>query len=508
MKLANRLLIANRGEIAIRIARTAGQLGIQTIAIHAEDDANSLHVRQADDVCPLKGVGTPAHLDQAQIIETAKSNGCDAIHPGYGFLSENADFAARCRDENIIFVGPRADTLRLLGDKIQARNIAKDAKIPVLPATEGGTSLDAAKSFYRSLGENGAMMLKAVAGGGGRGMRIVRDVDELAEALKRCASEADAAFGNGDLYAEALVPNALHIEVQIIADGDGGVSHLYERDCSLQRRHQKVIEIAPSPQLPATLRSGILNAAIDLASQADYSNIGTFEFLVDGSRLDDQSPRAGFGHTTVTSLARIEGRPIGIVASNNVYKGGAVDSDGADKAARFMKLCDNFNIPILTLNDCPGIMVGPEDEKTALVRHAGRMFIVAASVTVPLMTVVLRKSYGLGGQAMGLGTYNLPHTVVAWPTAEFGPMGLEGQVKLGSIATLQAIEDPEERQATYEKLVARLYELGKGIWAAHGFEVDEMIDPADTRKWIIACLKAQPPSKRLEKPKGLCVDAW
>ena len=218
--------------------------------------------------------------------------------------------------------------------------------------------------------------------------------------------------------------------------------------------------------------------------------------------------RAGFGLTTVTALVRIEGRPIGIVASNNVYKGGAIDSDGADKYARFMKLCDNFNIPILTLDDCPGIMVGPEDEKTALVRHAGRIFIVAAGITVPLMTVALRKSYGLGGQAMGGGTYSLPHTVVAWPTSEFGPMGLEGQVKLGSIATLQAIEDPEERQATYEQMVSRLYEMGKGIWAAHGFEVDDMIDPADTRKWIIAFLKAQPPSKRLEQPKGQCIDAW
>lgn len=218
--------------------------------------------------------------------------------------------------------------------------------------------------------------------------------------------------------------------------------------------------------------------------------------------------RARFGLTMITALARIEGRPIGIVANNTVYKGGAIDSDGADKAARFMKLCDNFNIPILMLDDCPGIMVGPEDEKTALVRHSGRMFLVGAHVTVPLFTVVLRKSYGLGGQAMGGGTHSLPSMIVAWPTSEFGPMGLEGQVKLGMIATLQAIEDPAERQATYERLVAGLYEQGKGIWAAHGYEVDDMIDPADTRRWLMAGLKAQPPSKTQGKPKGQCIDAW
>jgi len=1159
IRLANRLLIANRGEIAVRIARTAGELGVCTVAIHAEDDANSLHIRQTDEVCPLKGIGASAYLDQDQIIEIAKSTGCDAIHPGYGFLSENAEFAARCGDENIVFVGPSPGTLSLFGDKVRARRTALDAKVPVLPATEGGISLDGAREFFRSLGDNGAMMLKAVGGGGGRGMRIVRDPEELPEALERCASEAESAFGNRDLYVEALISNALHIEVQIIADGKGGVSHLYERDCSLQRRHQKLVEIAPSPQLPASLRSGILDAAVALASQAGYDNIGTFEFLVDGTRLDDQSPfyfmeanprlqvehtvteevtgidlvraqlelaagaslagigltqdrvpaargyamqlrvnmeavsdeavfkptggtlsafdppmgpgvrvdtfgytgyrtsphydsllakvivstsrnefaevvgrarralsefqiggiptnigflqkvlghervaeaclmtdfidgllleinaldldlpqryvpsdspaigattqtaggridstdplavlsygkskpdsptvaapvrqlapdgtqpvlaamqstivsvavregdlvvegqellvvnsmkmehvikaeisgivrqvlvqpgvtvaegapllyieeaeverteaevaaeldlenprpdlaevirrralttdesraeriekrrkqgfrstreniedlcdegtfaqygslsvspglrgtidelldydpsdglvtglahinghlfdevksrcmvmaydwtvlagtqgwnhkikdrmfllcaelesplvlfagggggragggsrassapvrakggakakdpapapipgvtfipsgtsgmkcdsftwlaklsghvpvigittgicfagnavllstcdviiatansnigiggpamieggglgiyrpdeigpmseqvpngvvdiavedeteavaaakkylsyfqgsieewecadqrllrhaipenrlrvydirklietlgdtdsvlelRAGFGLTMVTAFARIEGRPVGIVANNTVYKGGAIDSDGADKAARFMKICDNFNIPIVMLDDCPGIMVGPEDEKTALVRHAGRMFVVGAGVTVPLITVVLRKSYGLGGQAMGGGTHSLPHAVVAWPTSEFGPMGLEGQVKLGSIATLQAIEDPVERQATYERLVAHLYELGKGIWAAHGFEVDDMIDPADTRRWILTALKAQPPSKRQEKPKGHCIDAW
>ncbi|MEE8400504.1 MAG: carboxyl transferase domain-containing protein, partial [Desulfobacterales bacterium] len=218
--------------------------------------------------------------------------------------------------------------------------------------------------------------------------------------------------------------------------------------------------------------------------------------------------RAGFGLTMITALARIEGRPVGIVANNTVYKGGAIDSDGADKAARFMKLCDNFNIPLVTLDDCPGIMVGPEDEKTALIRHAGRMFIVGANITVPLITVILRKSYGLGGQAMGGGTHSLPHTIVAWPTSEFGPMGLEGQVKLGSIATLQAIEDPVERQATYEKLVADLYYRGQGIWAAHGYEIDDMIDPADTRKWIMAGLKAQPAWKTQGKPKGQIIDAW
>jgi acetyl/propionyl-CoA carboxylase alpha subunit/acetyl-CoA carboxylase carboxyltransferase component len=1141
-KLANRLLIANRGEIAIRIARTANELGIHTVVIYAEDDAESLHLHQADEACPLKGIGATAYLDQAQIIEIAKSSGCDAVHPGYGFLSENAEFAARCRDSDLTFIGPRVDVLSLFGDKIRAREAAQEAKVPVLPASSGAVSYDEASDFFTSLGGESAMVIKAVGGGGGRGMRVVKKLDELREALDRCASEARSAFGSGDLYVEALVSNALHIEVQIIADNDGNVSHVYERDCSLQRRHQKLIEISPSPQLTESLRSRIHAAAVKIASLSGYNNIGTFEFLVDGSELSDQSPfyfieanprlqvehtvteevtgidlvraqlelaagaslselaltqieipvprgyaiqlrvnmesisaegvfkptggtlnafdpptgpgvrvdtygyagyrtsphydsllakviastsghefhdvvrrarraltefridglttnisflqkilghdrvrqtslrtdfidqellavnaledelprryvtgtparsdptarmagaavdaidplavlaygksgtdsgssapaeqlvpdgtlsvlasmqstivslsvqegdlvsegqelavlnamkmehvvkaeisgvvrqimvqtgdtvsegaallyieeaevektdtgevaeldldiprpdlaevirrreltadasrirqvekrhgqggrtarenaydlcdegtfvqygslavgqglsgtvdelldyapsdgmvmglghvnghlfdqtrtrciamvydysvlagsqggmnhklmdrmyhtadklespvvlfteggggragggsraarpgrggtraitgggglkttswtllgnlsgrvpliginagfcfagnaallgccdviiatanssigmggpamieggglgvyrpeevgpmsvqvpsgvvdiavadeaeavdaakrylsyfqgtlenwecadqrllrhaipenrlriydirklietlvdkdsvlelRAGFGLAMVIAFARIEGRPVGIVANNPAHLSGAIDSDAADKAARFMKLCDAFNIPLLLLCDTPGIMVGPEVEKTGVVRHSARMFLVGASITVPTFCVILRKSYGLGAQAMAGGNQNLPAFLVAWPTSEFGGMGLEGQVKLGQISILEAIEDPAERQATFEKLVEAAYDRGKGLNAAHVFEVDDVIDPADTRRWLSAGLSAVSPARMERKDKRLCIDAW
>jgi acetyl/propionyl-CoA carboxylase alpha subunit/acetyl-CoA carboxylase carboxyltransferase component len=1141
-KLANRVLIANRGEIAIRIARTARELAVNTVAIHAEDEVNSLHLHQADEVHALKGMGAAAYLDQSQLIEAAKATGCDAVHPGYGFLSENAEFAARCRDEGLAFIGPSVAALRLFGDKIRARAIAEEAGVPVLPASNGAMSLDEATEFFKSLGDDGAMLIKAVGGGGGRGMRVVKPLDDLEEALNRCASEAKAAFGNGDLYVESLVTNALHIEVQIVADSKGAVSHIHERDCSLQRRHQKLIEIAPSPQLTEPLRTRIHDAAVQLASRAGYDNIGTFEFLVDGADLGDQSAfyfieanprlqvehtvteevtgidlvrvqfeiaggatlaeigltqdavpaargysmqlrinmesispdgvfrptggrldafeppsgpgvrvdtfgyagyetsphydsllakviastsrndfddvirrarraltefridgvatnigflekvldhdrmrdaylttdfidedvlainaleneqprrhapgeaaqsaaavqtagatldasdplavlaygktgprtempttqtqieqegmrpviasmqatvvslavqegdlvaqgqelmvlnamkmehvltaeisgavrnvtvklgdtlaegsvllyieeaeveqtdtggeveldlenprpdlaevirrralttdasrkkqaekrhqqgartarenvydlcdegtflqygslafgqglhgtvdelldyapsdamvmglchvnghlfgptesrcvamcydysvlagtqggmhhklldrmfkvadklespvvlfteggggragsgsrparrgtggspvhsgggglkttswtylsylsgrvpliginagfcfagntvllgccdviiatanssigmggpamieggglgvyrpeevgpmsvqvpngvvdiavadeaeaveaakrylsyfqgdvkdwecadqrllrhaipenrlrvydirklietmadtdsllelRAGFGLAMVTAFARIEGHPVGIVANNPTHLSGAIDSDAADKAARFMKLCDAFNIPLVMLCDTPGIMVGPEAEKDGLARHSARMFLIGASLTVPFFLVILRKAYGLGGQAMGGGTHNLPSVTVAWPTSEFGGMGLEGQVKLGHIATLEAIEDPAERQAMYEKLVEQAYDRGQGLNAGHVLEVDDVIDPADTRRWVIGGLSGTAPARSNRTDKKICIDAW
>jgi acetyl-CoA carboxylase carboxyltransferase component len=218
--------------------------------------------------------------------------------------------------------------------------------------------------------------------------------------------------------------------------------------------------------------------------------------------------RPQFGQTMVTALARIEGRPVGIVANDPVHLSGAIDSDGADKGARFMKLCDAFNIPIVFLCDTPGITLGPEVEKTAVVRHASRMFLVGASVTVPTFCVIVRKAYGLGAQAMAGGTHDAPPMLVAWPTSEFGPMGLEGQVKLGQISILESIEDPVERQKTYEKLVEAAYNRGKGLNAAHVFEVDDVIDPADTRRWLMAGLTAVAPSIMQGKDKRFCIDAW
>ena len=218
--------------------------------------------------------------------------------------------------------------------------------------------------------------------------------------------------------------------------------------------------------------------------------------------------RRGFGHCIVTAFIRIEGRPVGVIANNPTHLAGAIDSPGADKAARFMQLCDAFDIPLLFLCDCPGIMVGPEIEKTALVRHASRMFVTGASVTVPFFTIVLRKSYGLGAQAMAGGTFKSPFFAVSWPTGEFGGMGLEGAVKLGYRNELAAIEDPEERKKTYEEMVARSYERGKGVNVASHFEIDDVIDPMESRRWVVAGLKASPPPPPRTGKKRPCVDTW
>jgi acetyl/propionyl-CoA carboxylase alpha subunit len=1124
-----KLLIANRGEIAIRIARTAADLGIATVAVHPEDDARSLHTRMTDAAVQLPGTGAAAYLDVAAIIAAARENGCDAIHPGYGFLSENAAFATACAEAKILFVGPRPETLSLFGDKARARAFASEHGVPVVPGTSGPTTLAQAQAFMASLGSNAAVMVKAIAGGGGRGMRTVTDAAQLAETMERCRSEAKTSFGNGDVYVERLFPRARHIEVQIMGDGTGAVAHLWERECSLQRERQKILEIAPAPFLKPAIRQRLLQAATKLASAANYLNAGTFEFLVDaaddsdaaaiafieanvrlqvehtvteevtgvdlvkaqlkiasgarladiklrqediakpsgvaiqarvnletmqsdgsvrsaggaigvyeppsgrGVRVDgygyagyrtnprydsllakvivhtptetfaeaaakteralaefrisgvasniaflrallkdsavlkggmytrfiddnvaaliaaqpegaryfeaqgasaasaprlagiklesndplavvaygksggpaqaetaaddddagpegtvplrapmqgtivslsvekgatvlagqevlvleamkmqhtvtsavpgivraftiapgdtvfeghplafieeraelgggaakedaidldlirpdlkevldrrdrgldaarpkavarrratgqrtareniedlcdrhtfveygslvlsarrrtvemeqliDESPadglimglaqingkdfpeeksraivvsydytvmagtqgnmghhkqdrmfemaerwrlpviifceggggrgsdtdnlvnfsdtfyrlprlsglvplvgiasgrcfagnavllgccdviiasedstigmagpamieggglgvyrpeevgpmsvqvpngvvdilvkdeaeavqvarkymsyfqgrvesfscadqrklrhvvpenrlrgydmravintladddsvleiRRGFGHGMITAFIRIEGRPLGVIANNPMHLGGAIDADAADKAARFMQLCDAHDVPLLSLNDNPGNMVGPEAEKTALVRHCCRTYLIGANLTIPTFFVMTRKSYGLGKLAMTGGSMRVGMFSVAWPTGEFGGMGLEGQVKLGRRRELAAIADPAERLAAYEKMVAELYERGKALNAGSLFEVDEVIDPAETRRWIVAGLRSLPPQPVREGKRRPCVDGW
>ncbi len=1129
MVLPSSLLVANRGEIAIRVMQAAADLGMRSVAVFAEDDASSLHIRKADEACPLQGEGVLAYLDVEQLIAVANEAGCDAIHPGYGFLSENANFARRCAEEGISFVGPRPEMLELFGDKVRARAVAEEHGVPVLPGTSEATSLEQARQFFASLGTGRAMIIKAVAGGGGRGIRVVTDGGEIEDAYARCQSEAKAAFGSSDVYVEQFVQRARHVEVQIAGDATGAVSHFGERDCSIQRRHQKVIEIAPSPGLDPKLRGEIIDAAVRLAEAVRYDNLGTFEFLVDdgasgsapsfafietnarlqvehtvteevtgvdlvqlqlriagglsladqgldqgnvpeprgfamqarvnmetmradgatlpsggelsvfeapfgrgvrtdtfgyagyrisarydsllakviastpssefadvvsrtdralsefriegvatnipflrallhhddvragriytrfiddhiealvasaaeererlhfepvvqtapatagakidrndplavlthgktaprpapapadgaaasiaadgtvavnaplqgtivsidvevgdrvragqqvlvmeamkmeheiqasttgivrrigvavgdtvydghsllyieeaevegedadaaeefdldeirpdlrevldrqamrldenrpaavarreatsqrtaranildicddgsfveygplvlanqasrrslqeliektpadgmitgvgtingdlfdepasrcvvmsydytvlagtqggrnhaktdrlidvaekgmmplvlfaeggggrpgddgggggGSRtfarfatlsalvpmvgitsgrcfagnasllgccdviiatansnigmggpamieggglgvftpeeiggmdvqvpsgvvdiavadeaeavqvakkylsyfqgpLDDyESPdqrlmrrivpenrlrvynirsvietladtdsvlelRRGFGHGMVTALVRVEGRAMGVIANNPAHLGGAIDSDGADKAARFMQVCDAFDIPMLFLCDTPGIMVGPEVEHTALVRHSSRLFLIGANLDVPFFTIILRKAYGLGGIAMAGGSYKVPNFTVAWPTGEFGGMGLEGSVKLGYRDELAAIEDPEERLRVYEEMVARAYDRGKALNNATHFGVDDTIDPADSRHWVASMLKSvRPPPPRTGK-KRPAIDGW
>ncbi|MBT5320106.1 MAG: ATP-grasp domain-containing protein, partial [Chloroflexi bacterium] len=285
-----KLLVANRGEIAIRIMRAAADLGITTVAIYPQDDSESLHAFKADETVVLPGRGARAYLDIEQVVAAAKQTGCDAVHPGYGFLAENAAFARTLQDAEITFVGPTADTLELFGDKIRARELAAENDVPVLPGTKQAVSVDDARGFFESLAPGEAMILKAVAGGGGRGTRAITSLDNLRETFDQCSGEALVSFGNGDLYAEQFIPRARHIEVQVLGDGSGEVVHMWERECSIQRRFQKVVEIAPAPGLPEGLRDRIIEAATRMASAVDYRSLGTFEFLADADQWSDDAP--------------------------------------------------------------------------------------------------------------------------------------------------------------------------------------------------------------------------
>ncbi|HEY3702214.1 MAG TPA: carboxyl transferase domain-containing protein [Acidimicrobiales bacterium] len=218
--------------------------------------------------------------------------------------------------------------------------------------------------------------------------------------------------------------------------------------------------------------------------------------------------REGFGTGMITSLARVGGRPVGVIANNPAHLGGAIDAAGADKAARFMQLCDAFDVPLISLCDTPGIMVGPESEKQASVRHCARMFVIGSTITVPLVTIVLRKGYGLGAQAMAGGSFKAPIFTVAWPTGEFGGMGLEGAVRLGYRRELDAIDDPDRREQAFQEMVAAMYRHGKALNTATYFEIDDVIDPADSRRWIIAALDSAPPPPGRTGKKRPCIDTW
>jgi acetyl/propionyl-CoA carboxylase alpha subunit len=309
-----KLLIANRGEIAIRVARAAGDSGLASVAIHPSDDALSLHVRAADESCEIPGRGARAYLDIEAVMAAARATACDALHPGYGFLSENTLLARRCAEEGIVFVGPSPAALELFGDKVEAKRLARRCGVPVIDGTSGPTTLDQARAFFASLGVGGAAMVKAIAGGGGRGMRIVEDASKLEEAYARCQSEAKAAFGNDQVYVERLIRKARHIEVQIIGDRFGAISHLWERECTIQRRNQKLIEVAPSPSLSDGLRSRIIDAAKELAAAAHYDSLGTFEFLVDGEATEgdpafafiEANPRLQVEHTVTEEVLGVD----------------------------------------------------------------------------------------------------------------------------------------------------------------------------------------------------------
>ncbi|MBI5179404.1 MAG: acetyl-CoA carboxylase biotin carboxylase subunit [Nitrospinae bacterium] len=276
-----KILIANRGEIALRIIRACKEMGIRTVAAHSTADTESLAVRFADQaVCIGPGEAQKSYLKIPSLISAAEVTNCDAIHPGYGFLSENAGFAEVCGECNITFIGPSPESIRLMGNKSVARETAVKAGVPVVPGSDGPLEKEAdAQKFAAEIGY--PVILKASAGGGGRGMRIVHEESELLDSLKIVQAEAGAAFGDKSIYMEKYVTNPRHVEIQILGDKHGNIVHLYERDCSIQRRHQKLIEEAPSTILTEKLREKMTAAALGLAHHIKYYSAGTFEFLVD-----------------------------------------------------------------------------------------------------------------------------------------------------------------------------------------------------------------------------------
>ena len=276
-----KVLIANRGEIALRVIRACRELGIATVAVHSTADANGLHVRFADEaVCIGPPSSKESYLNVPQLLSAAEITRADAIHPGYGFLSENAEFAEVCENCKIRFIGPRPEMLRLMGNKVRAKQAAREAGLPLLPGSPGVVrDPKEAEVIAREIGF--PVIIKAAAGGGGKGMKIVRDPNALAQAFSTAAAEAVASFNNGDLYIERYVEKPRHIEIQIVADEHGNIIHLGERECSVQRRHQKLIEESPSPALTPELREKMGRISVEAMQRLRYNNVGTIEYLLD-----------------------------------------------------------------------------------------------------------------------------------------------------------------------------------------------------------------------------------
>lgn len=307
-----KILVANRGEIPVRIFRTAHELSLHTVAVYSYEDRLSVHRQKADEayVIGKRGQYTPvgAYLAGDEIIKIAKQHGVNMIHPGYGFLSENAEFARKVDEAGLIFVGPTADTIDKLGDKVSARKLAIASDVPVVPGTEGPVEkFEDVKAFTDQYGF--PIIIKAAFGGGGRGMRVVREQGTLKDSFERATSEAKSAFGNGTVFVERFLDRPKHIEVQLLGDNQGNVVHLYERDCSVQRRHQKVVELAPAKDLPVEVRDAILSDAVKLAQSVKYRNAGTAEFLVDQKNRHyfiEINPRIQVEHTITEEITGID----------------------------------------------------------------------------------------------------------------------------------------------------------------------------------------------------------
>ncbi len=363
-----KLLVANRGEIAVRIIRAAQELGIRTVQVYSAADSESLAVKRADEAVPI---GPPqaakSYLNTDAILEAARATGADAVHPGYGFFAENADFADAVVDAGLVFVGPTGDTIRLMGDKVSAREAAASADVPTVPGSVGRIDdLDDAAALADEIGF--PVMIKAAAGGGGRGIRVATDGNEFARLAPQARAEAQSAFGDGGLYVEKVIERARHIEVQVLGDGERAV-HLFERECSLQRRRQKLWEEAPSPSLPDAIRENLCAAAVRLAEAVRYSGAGTVEFLYDDASHDfyfiEMNTRIQVEHPVTELVTGVDlvramlkiavGEPLGLHQSDLAVRGHAIEvrinaEDPANGFMPFPGVIDQFSAP-----DGPGV---------------------------------------------------------------------------------------------------------------------------------------------------------
>ncbi len=364
-----KVLVANRGEIALRVIRACRELGLGSVAVYSTADEQALHVRVADEaVCIGPPHARESYLDGGAVLRAAREAGADAVHPGYGFLAENARFAAACRAAGLVFVGPAPELIEEMGDKAKARRRARDAGVPTVPGTDELASVDEALESAAAIGY--PVMVKAVAGGGGRGIRTASEPDELRSVVVDAAREAEAAFGDGSFYLERLLPDARHVEVQVLGDEHGNMIHLYERECSLQRRRQKVLEEAPSPVLDSAAREAIAADALRLARAVGYTGAGTLEFLLDraGSfHFIEMNTRIQVEHPVTEMVVGVDivkeqlrvaaGERLGVVQDEVAVRGAAIEFriNAEDPERRFLP--SPGEITALELPGGPGVRV-------------------------------------------------------------------------------------------------------------------------------------------------------
>ncbi|ETX11120.1 acetyl-CoA carboxylase biotin carboxylase subunit [Marinomonas ushuaiensis DSM 15871] len=348
--MLDKVLIANRGEIALRILRACKELGIKTVAVHSKIDRDLLHVRLADEsICIGPNPSAQSYLNIPAIISAAELTDTSAIHPGYGFLAENADFAEQVENSGFAFIGPKAETIRLMGDKVSAIKAMKEAGVPTVPGSNGPVPSDSAECIRIAHEIGFPVIIKAAAGGGGRGMRVVHNEGSLLKSISITQSEAGSYFGDSTVYMEKFLQNPRHVEVQILADGQGNAVHLYDRDCSLQRRHQKVLEEAPAPMLDETSRQACLKACVDACIKINYRGAGTFEFLYEdgGFYFIEMNTRVQVEHPVTEMVTGVDivkeqlriasGLPLSMKQEDIVLNGHAVESRiNAEDSKTFM----------------------------------------------------------------------------------------------------------------------------------------------------------------------------